>query len=201
MIVNNVKVEFNGNVILDNVSFKLNTGDKVGLVGKNGSGKSTLLKTISNNKGNVKTDGETIGYLKQEIEEKYYEYSIFEYIKEVTKIKELESTLDKLSLDLTEDKMEEYTLLYNEFLSLDGYNFESNLEIIKNGLNLREPLDTKIKTLSGGEKIKVLLMELLISNRDILLLDEPTNNLDIDAITWLEKYLKQSNKKCDIITS
>ena len=96
MIVNNVKVEFNGNIILDNVSFKLNTGDKVGLVGKNGSGKSTLLKTISNNKGNVKTDGETIGYLKQEIEEKYYEYSIFEYIKEVTKIKELESTLDKL---------------------------------------------------------------------------------------------------------
>lgn len=152
MIVNNVKVEFNGSIILDNVSFKLNTGDKVGLVGKNGSGKSTLLKTISNNKENVKTDGETIGYLKQEIEEKYYEYSIFEYIKEVTKIKELESTLDKLSLDLTEDKIEEYTLLYNEFLSLDGYNFESNLEIIKNGLNLRASLNTKIKTLSGGEK-------------------------------------------------
>ena len=82
MIVNNVKVEFNGNIILDNVSFKLNTADKVGLVGKNGSGKSTLLKTISNNKGIVKTDGETIGYLKQEIEEKYYEYSIFEYIKD-----------------------------------------------------------------------------------------------------------------------
>jgi ATP-binding cassette subfamily F protein 3 len=200
MIVNNVKVEFNGNVILDNVSFKLNTGDKVGLVGKNGSGKSTLLKTISNNKGNVKTDGETIGYLKQEIEEKYYEYSIFEYIKEVTKIKELESTLDKLSLDLTEDKMEEYTLLYNEFLSLDGYNFESNLEIIKNGLNLRASLNAKIKTLSGGEKIKVLLMELLISNRDILLLDEPTNNLDMEAITWLEKYLKQSNKKMIIVS-
>ena len=86
-------------------------------------------------------------FLKQEIEEKYYEYSIFEYIKEVTKIKELESTLDKLSLDLTEDKIEEYTLLYNEFLSLDGYNFESNLEIIKNGLNLRASLNTKIKTL------------------------------------------------------
>ena len=200
MIVNNVKVEYNGNIILDNVSFKLNTADKVGLVGKNGSGKSTLLKTISNNKGNVKTDGETIGYLKQEIEEKYYEYSIFEYIKEVTKIKELESTLDKLSLDLTEDKMEEYTLLYNEFLSLDGYNFESNLEIIKNGLNLRASLNTKIKTLSGGEKIKVLLMELLISNRDILLLDEPTNNLDIEAITWLEKYLKKSNKKMIIVS-
>ena len=200
MVVNNIKVEFNGNIILDNVSFKLNTGDKVGLVGKNGSGKSTLLKTISNNKENVKTDGETIGYLKQEIEEKYYEYSIFEYIKEVTKIKELESTLDKLSLDLTEDKMEEYTFVYNEFLSLDGYNFESNLEIIKNGLNLREPLDTKIKTLSGGEKIKVLLIELLISNRDILLLDEPTNNLDIEAITWLEKYLKQSNKKMIIVS-
>lgn len=60
MVVNNIKVEFNGSVILDNVSFKLNTGDKIGLVGKNGSGKSILLKTISNNKENVKTDGDDV---------------------------------------------------------------------------------------------------------------------------------------------
>ena len=65
---------------------------------------------------------------------------------------------------------------------------------------MRASLNTKIKTLSGGEKIKVLIMELLISNRDILLLDEPTNNLDMEAITWLEKYLKQSNKKMIIVS-
>ncbi len=202
MKVNNVKVEFNGNLILDDVSFKINKGEKVGLVGKNGSGKSTFLKTISgeNNKSFVKTNGETIGYLKQEIEEKYYDYSVLQYIREVTKVESLENKLNELSLNLTEDRMEEYTLLYNEFLSIDGYNFESNLEIIKNGLNLRESLNTKIKTLSGGEKIKVLLIELLMLNKDILLLDEPTNNLDTEAIIWLEKYLKKSNKKMIIVS-
>lgn len=202
MIVNNIKVEFNGNLIIDDVSFKINKGEKVGLVGKNGSGKSTLLKTISaeSNKSFVKTNGETIGYLKQEIEEEYYDYSVLEYIREVTKVESLENKLNELSLNLTEDRMEEYTLVYNEFLSIDGYNFESNLEIIKNGLNLREPLDTKIKKLSGGEKIKVLLIELLMLNKDILLLDEPTNNLDTEAITWLEKYLKQSAKKMIIVS-
>lgn len=202
MIANKIKIEINGNTIIDNVSFKLNKGEKVGLVGKNGSGKSTLLKFLSNisNKDNVKTDGETISYLKQEIEERYYEHTILDYIREMTGIENLENELNLLSSNLTEDKLELYNKVYNEFISLDGYNFESNLEIIKNGLNLRETLSTKIKTLSGGEKIKVLLMEMLLQNKDIMLLDEPTNNLDTGAIVWLEKYLKKSSKKMIIVS-
>ena len=90
--------------------------------------------------------------------------------------------------------MEEYGDILNNFLAIDGYNFEDNLKLIINGLKINETLDTKIKILSGGEKIKILLATLLLKNNDILLLDEPTNNLDIEAIEWLENYLKNSNK-------
>ena len=204
MIVSNLKKQFSGTYVLDDVSFILSDNDKVGLVGINGSGKSTLLKILSgeldSDSGSVKLHGERIGYLKQEISYEYNDYSIFDYIKHEIGIDLLEEKLHDLENNLTDENMDEYGEVLNEYLAIDGYSFDNNLKTIINGLNLNKDLDDKIGSLSGGEKIKVLLAALLLQNTDILLLDEPTNNLDIDAIEWLEKTLISSGKKMIIVS-
>lgn len=204
MIVNNLKVSIHGNNILNGISFSLNEREKIGLVGANGSGKSTLLKALSGelsiDSGTIKLNGQTIGYLKQEIPYSFNNYSILDYIKKEIGIDVLERRLNELESNLIEDNMEEYGNILNQFLAIDGYSFEENIKIILSGLKFNESLDDKIGILSGGEKIKVLLACLLLKNTDILLLDEPTNNLDIEAITWLENFLITSNKKMIIVS-
>ena len=204
MIVNNLSYQVNGKNIIDDVSFVLSNKNKVGLVGVNGSGKTTLLKILSSKlkdyTGNVNNESETIAYLKQEIEPKYNDLSIFEYVKQETGLKNLEEKLKILENNLTEENMEEYGELLNNYLLLDGYSVENNLKEILNGLDFKKDLYTKISILSGGEKIKILLSVVLLKNADILLLDEPTNNLDLEAILWLEQKLKNSNKKMLIIS-
>ena len=204
MQVSNLKIEFNNNEILKNISFHLAQGEKVGLVGSNGSGKSTLLKVLANelqlDSGKIELGNETIAYLKQEISHEFDNFSILDYIKNQTGIEELEIRLHELENNLTENNMIEYSDILNKFLLLDGYSFENNLQNIINGLHLNKSLDSKIFTLSGGEKIKVLLCTMLLSNGDILLLDEPTNNLDIEAINWLENYLRNLKKSIIIVS-
>ena len=198
MQVSNLKSGFKNNEILKDISFHLKKGEKVGLVGPNGSGKSTLLKVLSNelplDSGKIKLENETITYLKQEISHEFDNYSIIDYIKNQTGIGKLENRLSELENNLTDDNMNEYGEILDNFLSLDGYSFERNLQNLIDGLNLDKSLDSKISTLSGGEKIKVLLCAMILSNGDILLLDEPTNNLDIEAIDWLENYLRNLKK-------
>lgn len=204
MQVSNLKAGFKNNEILKNISFHLAQGEKVGLVGPNGSGKSTLLKVLSNelplDSGKIKLENETITYLKQEISHEFNNYSIIDYIKNQTGIGKLETRLSELENNLTDDNMDEYGEILDNFLSLDGYSFESNLQNLIDGLNLNKSLDSKISTLSGGEKIKVLLCAMLLSNGDILLLDEPTNNLDIEAIDWLENYLRNLKKSIIMVS-
>ena len=204
MQVSNLKSGFKNNEILKDISFHLKKGEKVGLVGPNGSGKSTLLKVLSNelplDSGKIKLENETITYLKQEISHEFDNYSIIDYIKNQTGIGKLETRLSELENNLTEDNMNEYGEILDNFLSLDGYSFESNLQNLIDGLNLNKNLDSKISTLSGGEKIKVLLCAMLLSNGDILLLDEPTNNLDIEAIDWLENYLRNLKKSIIMVS-
>ena len=204
MIVKNVRKQIDGNTIFDNISFSLNTQDKVGLVGVNGSGKSTLLKVlggiITTDNGVINLDGDSIGYLYQEIPIKYNDYTIEKYIKEIVGFTELEKRLHFLENNLSEDNMEEYGDILNAFLNINGYSFDEELYKIMSGLSLNKDLNSQIGHLSGGERIKVLLATLLMMNRDILLLDEPTNNLDITAIEWLEKYLETSSKKMIIVS-
>ena len=204
MQVNNLKIGFNNNEILKNISFHLVQGEKVGLVGPNGSGKSTLLKVLANelqlDSGKVKLENETIAYLKQEISHEFDDYSIIDYIKNQTGIGKLEIRLHELEDNLNENNMIEYSDVLDNFLSLDGYSFENNLQNIINGLYLNKSLDSKIYTLSGGEKIKVLLCAMILSNGDVLLLDEPTNNLDIEAINWLENYLRNLKKSIIMVS-
>ena len=134
MIVSNLKVSIKSNIILDDISFVLNNNDKVGLVGVNGSGKSTLLKTLSStinkDSGIIKLNNEIIGYLKQEISHEFDEYSILDYIKYEVGIDKLESKLHELESNLTDENMEEYSTILNEFLAIDGYIFEDNLKTV-----------------------------------------------------------------------
>ena len=204
MIVSNLNKTINGKDLLDNVNFSLNVGNKVGLIGKNGVGKSTLLKILSGDlpcdSGKINLNGQTIKMLKQEISKDDYDYSIIDYIKKENNILNLEKRLHELETNLNDDNMAEYGDILDQYLALDGYNFENNLEMVLNGLKLDININKKVGTLSGGQKIKILLASLLLSNADILLLDEPTNNLDIEAIEWLENYLIKLEKQMIIVS-
>lgn len=204
MIVKNLSKSFNSNKILDNISFVLEDNDKVCLIGNNGVGKSTLLKILNGNinydSGNINYNDESIGMLMQEIDIEDYDLIIIDYIKKKTNFLLLEEKLHKLEKNLNDSNMEEYGNVLDLYLKLDGYNFENNINMLLNGLGLNKDLNKKVKELSGGEKIKVLLTILLLSNPDIMLLDEPTNNLDIDGITYLENYLVKLNKKMIIVS-
>ena len=204
MIVKNLSKSFNSNKILDNISFVLEDNDKVCLIGNNGTGKSTLLKILNGDinydSGNINYNDESIGMLMQEIDIEDYDLIIIDYIKKKTNFLLLEEKLHKLEKNLNDSNMEEYGNVLDLYLKLDGYNFENNINMLLNGLGLNKDLNKKVKELSGGEKIKVLLTILLLSNPDIMLLDEPTNNLDIDGITYLENYLVKLNKKMIIVS-
>lgn len=204
MIVRNLSKSFNSNKILDNISFVLEDNDKVCLIGNNGAGKSTLLKLLNGNinydSGNINYNDESIGMLMQEIDVKDYDLTITCYIKRKTGFGNIENKLKELEKNLNDSNMEEYGNVLDLYLKLDGYNFENNINMLLNGLGLNKDLNKKVKELSGGEKIKVLLTILLLSNPDIMLLDEPTNNLDIDGITYLENYLVKLNKKMIIVS-
>ena len=204
MIVRNLSKSFNSNKILDNISFVLEDNDKVCLIGNNGAGKSTLLKLLNGNinydSGNINYNDESIGMLMQEIDVKDYDLTITCYIKRKTGFENTENKLKELEKNLNDSNMEEYGNVLDLYLKLDGYNFENNINMLLNGLGLNKDLNKKVKELSGGEKIKVLLTILLLSNPDIMLLDEPTNNLDIDGITYLENYLVKLDKKMIIVS-
>lgn len=204
MIVKNLSVSYNSNSIIDKVNFTLNQDDRIGLVGLNGSGKTTLLKALAGvipiQSGSVSLNNQTIGFLKQEIDLSDYNLSIINYIKRETKIDIIEKRLHELENTLTEENMDEYAFLLDYFLAIDGYNFDENLKYILDGLNLKEDVNFKVGNLSGGEKIKVLLAVVLLSNPDIMLLDEPTNNLDYNSILFLENYLGSSSSKMIIVS-
>lgn len=204
MIVKNLSVSYNSNSIIDKVNFTLNQDDRIGLVGLNGSGKTTLLKALAGvipiQSGSVSLNNQTIGFLKQEIDLSDYNLSIINYIKKETRIDIIEKRLHELENTITEENMDEYATLLDYFLAIDGYNFDENLKFILDGLNLKEDVNFKVGNLSGGEKIKVLLAVVLLSNPDIMLLDEPTNNIDYNSILFLENYLGSSSSKMIIVS-
>jgi len=195
-----------GTELFSGITFKLNKGDRIGLIGKNGAGKSTLLKVLSRD---IESSGGTmafdkdvqIGFLRQDID--FVEgrtileeaYQAFEEIKEIeVQLDEINEQLatrtdyesdaySQLIIDLTE-KTERYELL-------GGYNYQGDTEKILQGLGFqREDFDKLTDTFSGGWRMRIELAKLLLQNNDILLLDEPTNHLDIESIIWLENFLK-----------
>lgn len=201
MILNNLTYEIAGKKIIDNITFSINKGDKIGLVGKNGAGKTTLLKIIS---GDIKEyngsieDANAVSILKQEIPVKYMDYTIIDYLKDVCNILFLEEKIESFNFDNSDINI--YYDLLEKFNSLDGYNFDNKVKKCLNELKLSKNLKDKISELSGGEKIKVLITELLLKNADILLLDEPTNNLDTNTIEYLKDTLRHLGKSLIVVS-
>lgn len=200
---NNLFFELNGRKILNDISFCINKNDKIGLVGKNGSGKSTLLNILAGNisdniKGSLNLEGNKIAILKQEISIKYINYSIINYLKESCDILRLEKKIN--NFDFNNEKLDNYYKMLERFEFLDGYNFENKVIKYMNDLNLKKDCNTKIEKLSGGEKLKVLIMELFLKKANIILLDEPTNNLDTETINYLKNNLKNVTETIIIVS-
>jgi ATP-binding cassette subfamily F protein 3 len=195
-----------GTDLFSGITFKLNKGDRIGLIGKNGAGKSTLLKVLSKD---IESSGGTmafdkdikIGFLRQDIDFVQGRTILEEAYQAFEEIKELELKLDKINNQLTtrtDYESDAYTQLIHDLTDsqeryelLGGYNYKGDTEKILQGLGFqREDFDKLTDTFSGGWRMRIELAKLLLQNNDILLLDEPTNHLDIESIIWLESFLK-----------
>ena len=180
-------------IVLEDISFSLEKGQKVGLIGYNGTGKTTLLKILA---GLVEPDagevivrrGAIIGYMPQDTS-LVSDETIRNYLRRVSGIAILEERLEK-SLEALA-----------EYERRDGYAFEHRINVTLNGFGLSNvSSDRPINSLSSGQKSKVFMVGILLSDPDILLLDEPTNNLDLPALIWLEDFLVHSEAACIIVS-
>lgn len=204
--VHNLSVSFMGTDLFSGITFKLNKGDRIGLIGKNGAGKSTLLKVLSKD---IETSGGTMafdkdirmGFLRQDIDFVEGRTILEEAYQAFEEIKEIELKLDEINEQLatrTDYESQAYsqliidlTDLTERYELLGGYNYQGDTEKILQGLGFqREDFDKLTSTFSGGWRMRIELAKLLLQSNDILLLDEPTNHLDIESIIWLENFLR-----------
>ena len=198
----NLNKSFGERVIVKDGSFHIEEREKAAFVGVNGAGKSTILKTIIGEEpldgGNViLTKGKRLGYLAQQ-QNLESGNTVYEELKTAKsdiilleqQIRSIEQELKSLSGDALETRLEAYNRLMSEFESKNGYAYESEITGVLKGLGFQEEdFEKPADTLSGGQKTRVSLGKLLLTNPDILLLDEPTNHLDLNSISWLETYL------------
>ncbi len=193
-------------VVLSDVSFSLERGQKVALVGHNGTGKTTLLKIIAGledpDSGDINIAKDVcIGYLPQDTSLSGNE-SIMDYLRRVTGIDTLEKEINDLSLELgNPDKARRYDEVHTKYEHLDGYSFAHKAEVVLSGFGFDSvELDRPLSNFSSGQKSKVALAGILLKGVDLLLLDEPTNNLDLPALIWLEDFLQKSEASCIIVS-
>ena len=204
---NNVSKAYVVENIIENISFTVNDNEKVGLIGLNGAGKTTLFNILTENlepdSGEIYVaKGKKLGYLKQNTIIESDMSIMDEMLVIFDEVIRLEEKLHELSYKIgsfaekkdsaeLEALMNTYSELSEQFVEADGYSFRSIIKGVLKGLGFSEDeFDKTVNILSGGEKSRVMLAQLLLQNADILLLDEPTNHLDIEAISWLEKYIK-----------
>ena len=202
----NISKSFGVDLILKDISFNINIGDKVGLIGKNGTGKSTLFKILTDqipyDNGSIYISKSiNIGYLKQDLDfdnlKSIYDECLIVFEDLIEMEKEIRSLENKISHSTDHDSrefkslMNLYSNLLDEFNDKNGYGYKSEIRGVLKGLGFsEEDFEKKISKLSGGQKSRLNIAKLLLQKPNILLLDEPTNHLDIDAINWLEGFLK-----------
>ena len=204
--IHNLSVSFGGTFLFEEVTFRLGSGDRVGLVGKNGAGKSTMLKILAGDfkpdSGQIATEKEVkIGFLRQDIDFEHGRTVLEEAYEAFTEIKLVEKKLEEVNhllVTRTDYESEEYGQIIEDlsdythrFELLGGYNYVGETEKILLGLGFkREVFNDQTDTFSGGWRMRIELAKLLLQSNDILLLDEPTNHLDIESIIWLESFLR-----------
>lgn len=213
--VNKISKNFGYGQLFEDVSFSLNEGESISIVGTNGCGKSTLLKIIAGlekaDKGivNIKKDAR-VSYLDQTGSSVNDEREVYQILRSTFKtINEMENRLNKMQQQLLlsmpqnkyDELMEKYCNLLEQFSLMGGYDVEVNINTVVEGLKIdKSILHQSYNNLSGGEKTLVQLAKALLNKPDLFLLDEPTNHLDIDRIEWLEGYIK-SFKGATVIVS
>jgi ATP-binding cassette subfamily F protein 3 len=205
--IHKLSVGFGGEYLFEEISFRLNAGDRVGLIGKNGAGKSTLLKLLSKDMapdtGVIASEKDLrLGFLRQDIDFVQGRTVLEEAQQAFVEIKALELQLDEVNHQLTtrtDYESDTYSLFIEDLSDLTqryelvgGYNYQGETEKILQGLGFRrEDFEKKTETFSGGWRMRIELAKLLLQTNDVLLLDEPTNHLDIESIIWLEQFLNQ----------
>jgi sulfate-transporting ATPase len=186
--------------ILKNISLSFFPGAKIGVLGLNGSGKSSLLRIMAGEDKEIEGEatpmpGIRIGYLPQE-PDLNPEHSVREAVEEgLGEVLEAKKKLDEIYAAYAEpdadfDKLAEEQARYEAIISTAGSDSDLQLEIAADALRLPE-WDARISTLSGGEKRRVAICQLLLSKPDMLLLDEPTNHLDAESVNWIEQFLQR----------
>lgn len=201
---------FGADPVFEDVTFEIKGTEKIALVGRNGCGKTTFLRCMcgedSFDKGNVSMQGGiTIGYLAQKVLE-HDDWTVeqelmtiyqplFDIQKQMNELEEVMKT------DASEKVLDRYAQLQEKFESMNGYNWESEMKTVftRFGFPIEE-LQKKIGEFSGGQKTRIAFVKLLLSKPEILLLDEPTNHLDIEAIEWLEGYVRNYPKAVVIVS-
>ena len=194
---NNLTKEYDGtNLVLDKVSFAVNKGERIGIIGINGAGKTTLLRMLA---GQLPQEGGDffvssdlrIGYLEQDGGFDSERTVIEEASKVFEHFPEMEQEMERLLASAAQQDLARYEQIRERYERMGGYMYESEIKGILTSMAFDESTyNKKISTLSGGEKTRLALAILLLEKPDILLLDEPTNHLDIGTLKWLEQYLK-----------
>lgn len=217
MQLNQLSKSFDGEEIFNNVNFEVQTGERIGIVGRNGAGKSTLMKIIAGvdnyDSGHIsKIKGLKIGYLTQQMTLDTKNTVIEEMSKP---FQEIESIAQKMQFETDwlsthaddyespeyQEHLNRYESLSNQFERMEGYQYESKIKTVLHGLKFTvEDYDRPINDFSGGQKTRLSLAQMLLSEPDLLLLDEPTNHLDMETTEWLEEYLKYFNGAIVIIS-
>ena len=203
LVVENIAKSFGIHEIFKNVSFMLDRGEKVGLVGINGGGKTTLLRCLlapdTIDSGSIKFEpGLRIGYVEQGFQG-IGEGTLWQFLvnagKEIIELRAKIAVLEKQVASAKGAELEallaDYAKVSNIYEHADGYNYENRIKIVLHGLGFAEKeWDKPAENFSGGQKTRILLAAALVQEPDLLILDEPTNHLDIRMTEWLEGYLR-----------